>query len=295
MLNFPNTIPELADALKVQTQELLFFVSTIDKHVREKKKPKPNGEFRTITKPLFKLKTFLQKLDHSLLHKLELHPLLYLRPGSSHIEMIKYHQKSQCLITADIDDFYPTIKPHMVLRELVGQGFNQEIAKILTRLVTVNHSLPQGFPTSSTIAAIVIKPVAVRLDGLQKAANLRIGLYADNLAISANYDARKFENLAKKIFYQNGFNLDKFIVMNQSTNQELMNIITNDGLRVKSGYYKEVKNEISHLSKIPKDQNQEFSKKFLSVQGKLNYVNDINDKQALRLKDYAHKLGLTKL
>jgi RNA-directed DNA polymerase len=290
---FPKTVPELADILGVTTQELSFWAGSVERSVRLKKIPKPNGESRPITVPVHSLKIFLSRLDDAVLRKVLLHPLLYHRPGSSYLEMVKQHRKCKCLITADIDEFYPTVSPKKVLKSLLAEGFSEDAAMVITRLTTVSYSLPQGFPTSPTIAGIVLRPVGERLSGLSGACGFRIGLYADNLAISAKYNPRKFEGLIKRIFLQNGFDLDKWKVMTREDRQEIMNIVVNNGMSVKPEYREEVRRDIFMLSKLKSsDSNGDFPKQLKSVQGKLNHIRSVNTHQADVLCRYAKKLAV---
>ena len=293
MLNFPTTIPELADILKMSTQDLEFLAGSVERNTYVRKIPKPNGGKRTITAPSKKLKTLLSDLDHKLLRQIQLHPLFFHRPGSSYIELIKQHLNSRCLITADIDDFYPTVTPSRVLRALRSEGLENSIAGVVTRLTTAYHSLPQGFPTSPTLAGIVLKPVGDRLAGLARASRLRMGLYADNLAISTEYDASDFEGLIKRIFLQSGFKLDKWKVMPRSARQEIMNIVVNNGLRVKADYLSKIRQEIFTLAKSKRNQpTEDVTIKLASLRGKLNHVYQVNPVQSEVLRKYARRCGV---
>lgn len=294
METFPRTTIELAQFLDLTEKELCQFAFRIEKNVRIEERPKPKGGTRVITKPSKKFKALLRKLDSSLLKKVQPHRLLYHKPDSSYIEMVKLHQNKLCLITADIDDFYPSIKPNKVFTQLLQDGFENSVAKLITRLTTVHHSLPQGFPTSSTIAALILKPVVARLEGLTKETNLTIGIYADNLAISANYEAHKFKKLVERIFSQNGYKLDKFKTMTQKDCQEIMNIVLKNGMSVKGEYRREVRKEIFLLSKnLTKLREIDFIEKRRSIKGKIDsYIEQINAKQAKNLRDYAKEKGV---
>lgn len=274
-------------------QELQFLSGSVERNTSVKKIPKPSGGDRTITAPSKRLKTLLSLFHSALLSKIPLHPSFYLRSGSSYVKMIKQHLNSRCLITADIDDFYPTVSPNKVFKALVSEGLERDVAGIIMRLTTAFHSLPQGFPTSPTLAGIVLKPVGIRLAGLAASSHLRIGLYADNLAISADYDTSKLQRLIIKIFVQNGFKLDKWKVMTRGERQEIMNIVVNNGLRVKPDYQDEVRTDIYMLSKMKSnDPSDDYRKKLKSVQGKLSHIRSINTHQAQLLFTHAKKLSV---
>jgi RNA-directed DNA polymerase len=250
--------------------------------VSESKEPKKTGGYRTITKPRFRYKSILSDLN-TYLSQFPLNHFVYNRTGSSYINLIQDNQNAPYLLTADIDDFYPNVSPVAVNNALERRGFNTEMAKFITRLTTISFSLPQGFPTSATLAAMVLEPALVRLHGLSRNHRIDAGIYADNLVLSANFNLKQFENLLKKIFRQSGFKLNKFKVMGPNDNRDVMNILINNGMRIKRKYAREVRRDVFMFAKT------KGVKKKKSIQGKMNFVRQINPEQAKTLKTYARK------
>lgn len=284
---FPKNMHDMAEILQISEEELRHFLYSVNKHITVEKKLKSSGGSREITKPDKRLKLILRRLNDEIFKRIPLHPLLYHQPGKSHIELIKRHTEKNFILTADIDDFYPSVHVNKVKASLRAEGFNEKISRILTRITTVNYSLPQGFPTSPYIAAIIIKPVISRLEGLSKSTNLTIGLYADNLAVSTDYNPKYFKRLLIRIFKQNGLDLGKFEIMTRKDQQNIMNIIV-DGrvLNVKDSYIEKIKSELHDLSKKPPKGSMR------STMGKIKYVCQVNRYQAISIMKYGKKIGV---
>jgi hypothetical protein len=193
--------------------------------------------------------------------------------------MLSQFTNSKFLITADIDDFYPTIYPAKVMNTLIGLNFDDSAAKLITRLTTFDSELPQGFPTSPKIAALALNTVIIRLAGLSKKETFRIGLYADNLVIGSNYSPERFQKIIVKIFRQNGFLLDEFQVYNKGSIREAMGIRINSKLEVVQSYIDTVKEEIIAFKNNP-DQIHSFK----SIKGKIDYIENVNPQQAISLR-----------
>ncbi len=58
------------------------------------------------------------------------------------------------------------------------------VSRYLTRLTTLNGSLPQGSPTSTILAALIAEPLAKRLDNFAKGHRADYSQYVDDNAVS---------------------------------------------------------------------------------------------------------------
>lgn len=80
--------------------------------------------------------------------------------GKSIDDMVYIHSKKEAIFSLDLKDFFPGIESGRIFNFFKSSGCNNEIAGIITDLVTFNDMLPQGFPTSPMLANII----AVKLD-----------------------------------------------------------------------------------------------------------------------------------
>jgi len=127
------------------------------------------------------------------------------------------------------------------------------VAKLLTRLATYNGHLAQGFPTSSTLANLLLDQIAPRLEGISEQHGLTITSYQDDLTISGGYRSPKLFNLIEKIFKQGGFHLHvdekKKKLMPKTQRQEVTGYVVNRKVNVSKDEYREVR-RIVHLCQV---------------------------------------------
>jgi hypothetical protein len=271
------SIQEITNRLNKREEYLSFVARNLSCMVKKRKKAKKSGGYRDITCPNEELKDLLRKINKLILSQFTLHKFLFLQPGCNHIKMLSQFSKSKFLIAADIDDFYPTIYPAMVTKMLTGLNFDNPAAKLITRIITFDFELPQGFPTSPKIAALTLNPVIIRLDGLAGKEAFRVGLYADNLVIGSNFNPEGFQRLFVKIFRQHGFLLDEFEVYNNKSPREIMGICVHPKLKVNQCYVDTVKHEIV-------DYQRSLRGNYKSIKGKIDYIAYVNPQQAADLK-----------
>ena len=66
-------------------------------------------------------------------------------------------------VNLDVKDFFPNVRHYIVYRMFRRElGFGRDVARLLTRLTTFRAGLPQGAPTSTAIANVLL---ALPVDG----------------------------------------------------------------------------------------------------------------------------------
>lgn len=292
MQKLPQSVPELAQLLGMAPTELRFFSSRMRTFVSTWPKRKRISGVRIITEPQAELMELLRMISAKVLSQYPLHHFVFHRTGSSYLSLIRTVKGNSFILTADIDDFYPTVSPHKVYIALVKKGIGHEAAKCLTKLTTHKYQLPQGFPTSPILAATVIEPALNRLEGFAKAYDVMVGIYADNLVIGGKYDFSNRLHLIKKIFDNYGFEIAKFKAMGNETTREIMNIeLAHGKLKVKTGYIQEVRENIDQVSRDGPT-HLGYEEQMRSIQGKINFINDVNPHQADQLSRYLKKVEI---
>jgi hypothetical protein len=78
------------------------------------------------------------------------------QPWKSGASAPRNHARKEAVLALDIRNFFPNIRPERVTKVFERLGYPGEAAKILTRLTTYKHQLPQGPPTSPAIANLCI-------------------------------------------------------------------------------------------------------------------------------------------
>ena len=124
------------------------------------------GEFwsRTINPPKNELKEIQKRINNFLVGNLSIPE--YAFGGIKRRDNVKnarYHKGQKFVFQTDLKDFFPFITNKMVNDMFVRIGFSHDVASMLTKLTTYKGHLPQGAPTSTTIANLVFVPTGLEL------------------------------------------------------------------------------------------------------------------------------------
>lgn len=131
----------------------------------------------------------------------------------------KMHLGKKWILSLDIKDFFESINESEITKSLIELGFKNETAQWISKIVTVNGLLVQGFNTSPSIANIVANGMDKALEDIC-GNSITYSRYADDMYFSSN---QKFP--AKQIFIETiesfGFtiNNDKTKIMNRGEKQ----------------------------------------------------------------------------
>lgn len=98
----------------------------------------------------------------------------------------RVHAGRKLLLKADIRSFFPTIRRDRVARAFLDLGMQHAVASCVADFVTLDGSLPLGFPTSPLIANIIAHEMDGEFDGLASAKNAQYTRYADDLTFSSD-------------------------------------------------------------------------------------------------------------
>ena len=110
----------------------------------------------------------------------------------------------------DLKDFFPSIKSGRVVNFFRRAGCSPEITGILTDLVTLKGSLPQGFPTSTMLANLIAYELDMQhLSQAKKHNGLRRTRWIDDIVFSGrSKDLTKSINSLLGAIKPHGFRLN---------------------------------------------------------------------------------------
>jgi hypothetical protein len=160
----------------------------------QKKKPKPfqkaplSPKVRMIDNPSLELKKIQRAINTKLLRPLEfpIHVCGGVK-GRSVAENIRLHSGARVLVTLDIRRFFPSVtslRVHAVwYKEL---NCSLRISDLLTKLTTFERRLPQGAPTSTLLANLVLLRAGERIWNKCHEENIAYSCWADDLAFSGD-------------------------------------------------------------------------------------------------------------
>lgn len=286
----PSTVQELSRLLEIRPAQLCHLAKNPHLYYLRGEKVKPDGRVRVFYKPYGELKKLQRMIHRKILKELPVH-------DSIHSYRKKRDQRTNALphvgklymVKSDIKDFFPSIKPKMVLVTLLKLGFPEPTARILLQLTTYLNQLPQGPPTSPGIADLVLFPLARRFEGLCLKHGATFTIYGDDITISGSERILKLKNLFMRIIMDEGYTLhpDKIHVSRPSDKKKVTGVVVNKRLNIDKEYYRILRSQIHNCRiKGPAPQFKgDLSKARNSLLGKINHVKRLNANKGKQLMD----------
>lgn len=199
-----NTPKHLAFVLKVDLKEIQSILKDIDKYYREKiivktdkfGKPKldskGNPKQRIINPSINRLKVMQKRIQKNILLKLYMPDYAYgAVKGKDNVSNAKRHQGKKYKFTTDLKDFFPSITNKEVYEMFIKEKFSHEVSSLLTKLTTYKGKIPQGAPTSSTLANLVFRKTGDILDTFSKENELTFTSFVDDMTFSSPKDFKE--------------------------------------------------------------------------------------------------------
>jgi hypothetical protein len=164
-LNPIASLESLAAALDIPLISLRDLAKTADNNYHEFElvvtKKDGTEKIRLIKDPKLPLKKIQKRINSRILSKVKFPP--YLHGGikdkdnpRDYFTNASSHTNSHIIISVDVKNFYPSITRDKVLEIFKNFfKFSQNVAEILTDLVTFEDTLPQGAATSSYLANLI--------------------------------------------------------------------------------------------------------------------------------------------
>ena len=158
---------------------------------RNKPKYSQFGEFwsRTINPPKDELKEIQKRINGYLVEHVSMP--LYAFGGikrKDNIRNARFHKGQKYVFQTDLKDFFSYITHKNVYEMFVRVGFSHNVASLLTKLTTYKGHLPQGAPTSTTIANLAFVPTGFELQAIARREGLRFTTFVDDITMSSQRD-----------------------------------------------------------------------------------------------------------
>jgi hypothetical protein len=99
-------------------------------------------------------------------------------------DLVKVHCNQEAVLSMDLKNFFPSIKSGRVVKFFRSAGCSPDISGILTDLVTLKDSLPQGFPTSPMLANLIAYGLDIQHIMQGRKYNLRRTRWIDDIVFS---------------------------------------------------------------------------------------------------------------
>lgn len=216
--------------------------------------------------------------------------------GKSLLSNITRHLGASVIVTLDIKSFFPSVTTYQVYAvwsELLG--CSPEVAGILTRLTTFRWHLPQGAPTSSALANLVLYSLDQPIRDHCGREEILYTTWIDDLAFSGK-ESRRVINVAVKSLRVGGFAVPhgKLKIMPDHQRQILTGLLLNRQPGILKRYISATRSGIHKLAIgcVPAFERERYVK---TLHGRIAYIRMINPRRArpltLRLMSVLEFLG----
>jgi RNA-directed DNA polymerase len=256
-------------------------------------------KIRKIDNPIEPLKALQRKILSNLLETIYV-PSYMLGgvKGRTLRQNIEIHASAKVLVTLDIKSFFRSVTSQQVFR-IWRKSLNcsKKTADLLTKLTTFEGHLPQGAPTSTYLANLVLASVDKRILDACEREGVTFSTWVDDLAFSGS-NAPNVINAAVMALKEVGLAVShhKLKVMRAGTRKQLNGLVLSRTLNLPSAYRKGIRSGIFKLrtKKICKAILPTYVR---SLNGRIEYISSVNEKVGDRLKrdfiDALQTLGMT--
>lgn len=215
-----NTPKHLAYTLKVDLKEIYTIIKDIDKFYTEviilkkdkeglpilDKKGMPKS--RTLNPSHNRLKVIQKRIQKNILLNLHLPDYAYgAVKGRDNVDNANVHKGKKFKFTTDLRNFFPSISHTRVFKMFRAYSFSPDVSRLLTQLTTFKGRLPQGSPTSSTIANLVFVKTGKNLDSFARDRNITFTSFIDDLTFSSPYDFKSMTHEILEMVIKDGFKI----------------------------------------------------------------------------------------
>ena len=203
------SVKHLAVLLDIDYFVLLAMINHSSSFYYEFSIPKRSGGERRISAPYPVMLMAQRWINDNILSKVSIHPAAtgFVKGGSIK-DNVEPHLGNDCILKADVRDFFPSIAINRVRLIFKRLGYSRKVAFALASICCLDGVLPQGAATSPTISNIIFKRLDARMCGLASKFGLTYTRYADDLAFSGNSISPKFIEYVADIVRAEGFELN---------------------------------------------------------------------------------------
>lgn len=215
--------------------------------------------------------------------------------GRSPLTNARFHLGKRLVLRIDLKDFFPSVtdrQVYFIWRDLLR--CSPQVASLLTALTTYHRHLPQGAPTSSSLANLVLLDVDSRIHAAAAQAGCSYSRYVDDLVFSGDrpQDLIKATILTLR---DSGFRVSrhKLSLMPAYSLQEVTGLAVNSRQdpSVPRQRRDQIRASIHQLAGRPRDGN--FDRMVSSIHGRISNIASVNPEGARtllqRLEDVAGK------
>jgi len=291
----------LAEVLQLPPGKLQWLTFPWDKqpvHYVERQIPKRSGGVRLIQAPKPLLRWVQRWILENMLERLTTaEPAHGFVKGRSIVTNAAGHAGKTVVVSADLEDFFPSVSIATVQGLFLWMGYSGPVARSLSLLCTSRcgkgrRTLPQGAPTSPALTNLVCWKLDRRLEGLARKFGATYTRYADDLTFSGDKELKnglkRFLPTMRRVVADEGFRLNnrKFRFARKGRRQVVTGLVVNVRPNVPRETVRRLRATL-HNCRVHgvESQNRLDDPLFLErLRGQVAFVSQINATQGARLK-----------
>ena len=158
-----------------------------------------DGKARPLMVPEGELMGIQRRIYDQLLRRILPNECVHSAPTRSILTNARVHLRHPYLSVFDIAECFPSISPYRVHAALKRVAFSDDAALVLTKLTTVNNSLPQGAPTSPAMLNVVFLDIDGKLESIARSNGLAYTRYYDDLCVSGSSRTPRLASVVENV------------------------------------------------------------------------------------------------
>ncbi|NPE30691.1 RNA-directed DNA polymerase [Methanococcoides sp. SA1] len=234
------------------SKQIGFYLSHKDKAYSTFNLRKKTGGLREINAPAKNLKHVQRWILDHILHKIDVGTSAHgFVPGRSIVTNASIHVNQDLVLGIDIKDFFPSISANSVYYVFKRVGYAREVSRLLAEVCTHNWRLPQGAPTSPTLANLVALSLDSDIEKYCSKRNFKYSRYADDITISGSSNLPMHKQKILEIIEKNLFivNEDKTRMFSQGSKQKVTGLVVNDKVSIGRNRKKKIRAIVHNILK----------------------------------------------
>ncbi len=246
------------------------------------------SKWRHIDNPTDTLKKIQSRLQSRLLNKYVFPDTIFggVRGGSP-IKNAKVHVGQAWVVALDLKNCFGRINPRSIYNAYENVfGCCSDIASLLTKLTTFQHRLPQGAPSSSTLANAALLPMHDEIKLICDQFGLRFSFFVDDITFSGNNALKAIETIHKIILkYGHEVNWEKKKIMPRFVSQRVTGPVINHKLSIGRAKKKIIFDRIMEFA----NKSEITTTEYRSLWGQIAYAKIVCFEQGIVLENRAEK------
>lgn len=179
-------------------------------HYRQFNLLKPDGTSRQISTPKTYLKVLQWWISDNVLCSAPIDGCVHgFVRGRSYVTNAKVHLGARHLLNVDIKGFFPSITQDMICDVFQSLGYDNNGARFLAEICSLDGVAPTGAPTSPSIGNAILSDFDGAMIDAAKGASLTYTRYADDLTFSSrDFIGHEFVETVSALMLPFGFELN---------------------------------------------------------------------------------------